>query len=237
MAKKKKKEPDWEEIKKMYITTEMTYQQVADQFGLSRNTVKNRGVKEKWFIEKYQKQGKKIPENTKETKEINKYRLKYNMQGRKSKYIPEIHDPLVCELAKDNKTLREIAEKYLKIDAYTFTEWLKKHKSFNKSYYEGVNNKLDRIEQNLYTLADWNICKEKVVLRVTGKDGKEERVEEKETEKTVLPSLGAIKAILSTQRPDKWAEKKDRVEEDNREIRVIISEAKEPAKEDEVDGD
>ena len=131
-------------------------------------------------------------------------------QGRPSKYNAEIHDNLVYQLVRDNKTNDDIAENYLKITRSTFYEWLNSHKSFSDNYKKGVEAKLDKVEANIYQRAGGMTYKEITKTVVKDKNGKEiGKVEVKETTKYLPPDVAAMCFILKTQRRDKWAERQE----------------------------
>lgn len=230
-----KENPDWEAVKKMYVTTDMTYKQVAEHFGLKYHSVRGRGVKGKWLIEKYNNMGEEPPKKKKsELKLIDAKMNKKKSKGPESKYRSDIHDPLIYQLTKDNKTLYEMAEKYLLIDIETLKLWMKKHESFERAYRAGLEDKLDKVEQNIYERSAGIRYTETVTTVITGKDGEEKR-EVKTYDRYSLPDVGAAKLILTTQRREKWAENMKNDTDDNREIKIVISEAKEPAIEEDED--
>lgn len=44
---------NWEKIKHKYITTDVSYRELADEFSLSEDTVRRRAAKEKWKNERH----------------------------------------------------------------------------------------------------------------------------------------------------------------------------------------
>lgn len=128
--------------------------------------------------------------------------MEKKVNGRPTKYVDRIHDPLVYELARDNYPIDMIATKYLKIAPSTFHEWLNKYKSFSENYKQGLNAKLDKVESNLYQRSAGITTVE--LVEVKGKDGEVERTERRT--KQLPPDVGACMAILKTQRRAKWAE-------------------------------
>lgn len=225
----------WEEVKKMYVTTDKTYKQVAEHFGLKYNTVRLRGVKGKWLIEKYHNIGEEPPKKKKSELTKTDAKMKKKTLGAESKYRSDIHDPLIYQLTKDNKTLHEIAEKYLLIGYQTIFAWMKANESFERAYKAGLEEKLDKVEQNIYERSAGIRYTETVTTVITGKDGEEEKREVKTYDRYSLPDVGAAKLILTTQRRDKWAENIKNDADENREIKIVISEAKEPAIEEDDD--
>lgn len=131
-------------------------------------------------------------------------------QGRPTKYNASIHDNLVYQLVRDNKTNDDIAENYLKITRSTFYEWLNTHESFSDSYKKGLDAKLDNVEANIYQRAAGMTYKETTKTVVKGKKGEEVgKAEVKEVTKYLPPDVAAMCFILKTQRRDKWAERQE----------------------------
>lgn len=131
-------------------------------------------------------------------------------QGRPPKYNPEIHDNLVYQLARDNKTNDDIAENYMKITRTTFYEWINTHPSFSDAYKKGQEAKIDNVVANLYQRAAGMTIKETTKTVVKGKKGEEVgKAEVKEVTKYIPPDVGAMCFILKTQRRDKWAERQE----------------------------
>ena len=127
--------------------------------------------------------------------------------GRPPKYNSEIHDNLVYQLARDNKTNEEIADKYLHIATSTFYEWLKTHQTFSEAHKEGYEAKNNKVEKNIYVCADWHEVKERTeIYKVDENGNRKGDTEVKEITKWLPPNIGAIMAILKTQRRNKWAE-------------------------------
>lgn len=130
--------------------------------------------------------------------------------GRKTKYNPEIHDQLIYQLARDNKTNDDIAENYLGIGARTLYDWLDRYPSFSQSYKKGLDAKIDNVVANLYQRAAGMTIKETTKTVVKGKKGEEVgKAEVKEVTKYIPPDVGAMCFILKTQRRDKWAERQE----------------------------
>ena len=64
-----KKRPSWDELKTEYVTTDISYNQLADKYKISRNTVRNRGVREKWFDAKKTFVSEKVAKTAEKFKE------------------------------------------------------------------------------------------------------------------------------------------------------------------------
>lgn len=56
---------NWEDIKLRYITSNVSYKELAGEFGVSESTIGTRAAKEKWSEEK-EKHGKKVAKKTEE---------------------------------------------------------------------------------------------------------------------------------------------------------------------------
>ena len=128
--------------------------------------------------------------------------MKEKSQGRPSEYNPKIHDKLIYQLVRDNKTNDDIAENYFGITRTTLYEWLNTHPSFSDAYKKGQEAKVDNVALNLYQRAAGVTIKETTVIKKNGKD-----VEEiKEVTKEIPPDVGAMCFILKTQRRKQWSE-------------------------------
>lgn len=134
--------------------------------------------------------------------------MKEKSQGRPSVYNPKIHDKLIYQLVRDNKTNDDIAENYFGITRTTLYEWLNTHPSFSDAYKKGQEAKIDNVVANLYQRAAGITIKETTKIVRKGKNGKElGKAEVKEVTKQIPPDVGAMCFILKTQRRDKWGEK------------------------------
>lgn len=128
--------------------------------------------------------------------------MKEKLTGRPSVYNPKIHDKLIYQLVRDNKTNDDIAENYFGITRTTLYEWLNTHQSFSDAYKKGQEAKVDNVALNLYQRAAGVTIKETTVIKKNGKD-----VEEiKEVTKEIPPDVGAMCFILKTQRRKQWSE-------------------------------
>ena len=127
--------------------------------------------------------------------------------GRKTKYNPEIHDKLIYQLARDNKTNDDIAENYLGIGARTLYDWFDRYPSFSQSYKKGLDAKIDNVVANLYQRAAGMTIKETTKTVVKGKKGEDVgKAEVKEVTKYLPPDVAAMCFILKTQRRKQWSE-------------------------------
>lgn len=128
--------------------------------------------------------------------------MKEKLTGRPPVYNPKIHDKLIYQLVRDNKTNDDIAENYFGITRTTLYEWLNTHPSFSDAYKKGQEAKVDNVALNLYQRAAGVTIKETTVIKKNGKD-----VEEvKEVTKEIPPDVGAMCFILKTQRRKQWSE-------------------------------
>ena len=153
--------------------------------------------------------------------------------GRPPKYNPEIHDNLVYQLVRDNKTNDDIAENYLKITRTTFYEWINTHPSFSDAYKKGQEAKIDNVVANLYQRAAGMTVKETTKTVVKGKKGEEVgKAEVKEVTKYLPPDVAAMCFILKTQRRDKWSERQE-VDINDGSLTINVAPATKCKKEDE----
>lgn len=128
--------------------------------------------------------------------------MKEKLNGRPSVYNQKIHDKLIYQLVRDNKTNDDIAENYFGITRTTLYEWINTHPSFSDAYKKGQEAKIDNVAMNLYQRAAGVTIKETTVIKKNGKD-----VEEvKEVTKEIPPDVGAMCFILKTQRRKQWSE-------------------------------
>ena len=56
---------NWEDIKLRYITSDVSYKELAGEFSLSERTIRTRGIKEKWTEERA-KHKSKVSQKTEE---------------------------------------------------------------------------------------------------------------------------------------------------------------------------
>lgn len=133
--------------------------------------------------------------------------MKEKLTGRPSVYNPKIHDKLIYQLVRDNKTNDDIAENYFGIVPSTLYEWLNTHPSFSEAYKKGQEAKVDNVAMNLYQRAAGMTIKETTKTVVRGKKGEEVgKAEIKEVIKEIPPDVGAMCFILKTQRRKQWSE-------------------------------
>jgi hypothetical protein len=73
------------------------------------------------------------------------------MAGRKCKYNPDLHIPMIYILAKTGYTQKEISNEF-KIDDQTLQNWMEKDPKFRLSWEDGRANCIKFIETQLYKL-------------------------------------------------------------------------------------
>lgn len=112
---------------------------------------------------------------------------------------------MIYKLAKSNKTNDEIAD-ILSINRTTLYSWLKIYPDFSDSYKKGLEEKINNVEQNMFSRCERKEVKEVVKTVVKGKKdvGK---AEVRETTKWLPPDVGAMCFILKTKRREKWSER------------------------------
>ena len=123
MAEKEKKKPDWAKIKAEYVANRTSYRKLAEKYGVSFSTLKERARREKWT------------EDAKATQEKVRTKLTQKLAEKKASILAQELDPaleaaakinqLVLDTLKDEKQFkRHLIQRKEKFDSGTERWWV-----------------------------------------------------------------------------------------------------------------
>jgi hypothetical protein len=133
-------------------------------------------------------------------------------RGRPTKY-KEGYDKEAYELCLLGCTIDELGE-YFDVNADTVYEWQKKYTDFSESIRLGKKFADSKVSKALYDRATgYTVIKQQAIKLRRGDD---EIVELVDLKTELPPDVGAIKFWLNNRQPDKWKEKREEKEDDNK---------------------